>query len=33
MNTRIDGGKWLVPQGLLSVSDEFGGAVGILVIE
>jgi hypothetical protein len=33
MNIRIDGGKWMVPPGLLSLLDEFGGAVGLLVIE
>jgi hypothetical protein len=33
MNIRIDGGKWTVPPGLLSLLDEFGGAVGLLVIE
>jgi hypothetical protein len=33
MNVRIDGGKWIVPKGLLSMSDEFGGAVGLLVVE
>ncbi|MDP9204296.1 MAG: glycogen-binding domain-containing protein [Gemmatimonadota bacterium] len=33
MNLRVDGGKWLVPPGLLSMLDEFGGAVGLLVIE
>ena len=33
MNVRIDGGKWIVPPGLLSMSDEFGGAVGLLVVE
>ncbi|MDP9203515.1 MAG: glycogen-binding domain-containing protein [Gemmatimonadota bacterium] len=33
MNLRIDGGKWLVPPGLLSMLDEFGGTVGLLVVE
>jgi len=33
MNLRIDGGNWLVPPGLLSMSDEFGGTVGLLVVE
>ena len=33
MNVRLDGGKWLVPTGLLSIVDEFGGTVGLLVIE
>jgi hypothetical protein len=33
MNVRVDGGPWIVPPGLLSMVDEFGGAVGLLVIE
>jgi 1,4-alpha-glucan branching enzyme len=33
MNLRIDGGKWVVPPGLLGIVDEFGGNVGLLVIE
>jgi hypothetical protein len=33
MNVRIDGGKWVVPPGLLAIVDEFGGNVGLLVIE
>ena len=33
MNLRIDGGAWMVPPGLLSMLDEFGGTVGLLVIE
>jgi hypothetical protein len=33
MNVRVNGGKWIVPAGLLSMSDEFGGTVGLLVIE
>ena len=33
MNLRIDGDKWMVPPGLLSMSDEFGGAVGLLIVE
>ena len=33
MNLRIDGGQWIVPPGLLSMSDEFGGAVGLLIVE
>jgi hypothetical protein len=33
MNLRLDGGKWVVPPGLLSMLDEFGGSVGLLVIE
>ncbi|HEY6089825.1 MAG TPA: glycogen-binding domain-containing protein [Gemmatimonadaceae bacterium] len=33
MNVRLDGGKWLVPPGLLPMVDEFGGSVGLLIIE
>ena len=33
MNIRVDGGKWIAPPGLLSLRDEFGGAVGLLVVE
>lgn len=33
MNLRIDGGPWMVPPGLLSMLDEFGGTVGLLVID
>ncbi|MGH7510882.1 MAG: glycogen-binding domain-containing protein [Gemmatimonadales bacterium] len=33
MNVRIDGGAWGVPRGTPSVSDEFSGIVGLLVIE
>lgn len=33
MNVRVNGGQWLVPPGLLSIADEFGGTVGLLVIE
>ena len=33
VNLRVDGGPWIVPPGLPSVVDEFGGAVGILTIE
>jgi predicted carbohydrate-binding protein with CBM48 len=33
VNIRIDGGAWLAPPGLLSTADEFGGVVGILVVE
>lgn len=29
-NIRIDGGDWIVPAGVTGVSDEFGGAVGLL---
>lgn len=33
MNLRVNGGEWIVPPGLLSMVDEFGGTVGLLVIE
>jgi hypothetical protein len=33
MNIRIDGGPWAVPPGLLSMLDEFGGSVGLLVVQ
>jgi hypothetical protein len=33
MNLRVNGGDWTVPPGLLSMVDEFGGTVGLLVIE
>jgi len=33
MNVRVNGGQWIVPPGLLSMVDEFGGTVGLLVIE
>jgi hypothetical protein len=33
MNLRLDGGAWVVPPGLLSMLDEFGGKVGLLIVE
>jgi hypothetical protein len=33
MNIRIDGGPWMVPPGLLSMLDEFGGSVGLLIVQ
>jgi hypothetical protein len=33
MNVRIDSGSWTVPPGLPRKSDEFGGSVGVLVVE
>ncbi len=33
MNLRVDGGPWIVPPGMLSMKDEFGGVTGLLVIE
>jgi hypothetical protein len=32
MNVRVDGGPWLVPAGLISVTDEFEGAAGLLMV-
>src|SRR5262249_4322824 len=33
VNIRIDGGGWIAPPDLLATADEFGGVVGILVVE
>jgi hypothetical protein len=33
MNVRVNGGQWLAPPSLLTMLDEFGGRVGLLVIE
>jgi len=33
VNLRVDGGPWIAPPGLPSVVDEFGSAVGILVVD
>jgi hypothetical protein len=33
MNIRLDGGAWIVPPGLLTSTDEFGGLVGLVTIE
>jgi hypothetical protein len=33
LNARIDGGSWIVPSGLTTMSDDFAGEVGLLVIE
>ena len=33
LNLRMNGGKWVVPPGLLAMLDEFGGSVGLLVVE
>ena len=32
MNVRINGGSWAIPEGLPRKSDEFGGAVGVLIV-
>jgi hypothetical protein len=33
LNVRLDGGRWIVPRGLDSKADEFGGSVGVLIVE
>jgi hypothetical protein len=33
LNVRVDGGSWIVPPGLTTMSDDFAGEVGVLVIE
>ncbi|HEY1952878.1 MAG TPA: glycogen-binding domain-containing protein, partial [Gemmatimonadaceae bacterium] len=33
MNVRVNAGQWTVPRSLLSMVDEFGGKVGLLIIE
>ena len=33
INLRVNGGKWEVPGGLLTMADEFGGSVGLLVLK
>ena len=33
MNLRVNGSDWTVPPGLMSMIDEFGGTVGLLVVE
>jgi hypothetical protein len=33
INVRVNGGPWLVPPGLTPITDEFGGAVGLLIVE
>lgn len=32
VNVRVDDGAWTVPQGVPTVSDEFGGTAGIFVV-
>ncbi|HUQ46101.1 MAG TPA: glycogen-binding domain-containing protein [Gemmatimonadaceae bacterium] len=32
MNLRASGAGWVVPPGLTAIDDEFGGAVGVLVV-
>lgn len=33
MNLRVDGGAWGVPPGIPALNDDFGGVVGVLVVE
>jgi hypothetical protein len=33
VNVRLDGGAWIAPPGLSTVRDEFGGEVGLLVVQ
>jgi hypothetical protein len=33
LNVRLDGGEWLVPSGLTPAADEFGGSVGLFVVQ
>jgi hypothetical protein len=33
LNVRFNGGEWTVPRGMEKKSDEFGGAVGVFVVQ
>ncbi len=33
INLRVNGDRWIVPPGLTPITDEFGGVVGLLVVE
>ena len=33
LNVRIDAGQWIVPPGLPSRADEFGGSAGVLIVQ
>jgi hypothetical protein len=33
LNVRVDNGDWVAPPGLTTMSDDFAGEVGVLVIE
>jgi hypothetical protein len=33
VNIRVDGGAWRAPPGLVQVSDDFAGMVGMFVVE
>jgi hypothetical protein len=32
LNIRVDGGSWMVPKGLMTLRDEFGGEVGLVIV-
>lgn len=32
INIRVDGGDWIVPHGLVTVPDRFGGTVAVLIL-
>ena len=33
VNVRLNGGPWIVPRGLRAQEDDFGGSVGVLVVD
>jgi hypothetical protein len=33
LNVRLDSGEWIVPRGLTVQDDEFGGRIGLLVVQ
>ncbi|MEO8201599.1 MAG: glycogen-binding domain-containing protein [Gemmatimonadota bacterium] len=33
INVRIDGGPWQVPEGLRRMDDDFGGTVGVFIVD
>ncbi|HEX6063170.1 MAG TPA: glycogen-binding domain-containing protein [Longimicrobiales bacterium] len=33
LNVRVDGGPWVVPAGARAETDEFGGVVGVIVVQ
>ena len=32
VNVRIDGGTWKAPPGTATISDDFGGSAGLVVV-
>jgi 1,4-alpha-glucan branching enzyme len=32
VNVRVDGGPWIAPPGLATITDDFGGRVGVFVV-